>query len=97
LLEGLARIPRLVELELGEGTDMVRARSLWPDASLIYIPDSPRLPWRSVDEIKADIGKVIEEASSGPLTIQHIYEVGLGLEKFHAVYDVVREHNRTGR
>jgi hypothetical protein len=81
-------------LELGEGTDMAKARSLWSDASLIYIPDSPKLVGRPVEEIKADIREVIEMASTGPLTIQHIYEAGLTLEKFRAVYDVVREHNR---
>ena len=43
--------------------------------------------------IQAGIRSVIEAAGSGPLTIQLVYEEGLHLEQFHAVYDVVREHN----
>ena len=97
LLHGLALIPELLELELGEGTDMVAARQLWPEACLVYCIDSPTLPTRTVASIQAGIRKVIAAAGSGPLTIQVVYEEGLQLDQFHAVYDVVREHNARDR
>lgn len=94
VLGELAKLPELVVLELGEGTDMVAARKLWPKAGLRYILDTYKMLNDSPEIVKQTVTKVIDDAGNGPLTIQLPVEWGTSKEILDVVYDVVLEHNK---
>jgi len=83
----------LVVLELGEGTDMVRARKLWPKSLLRYILDTYELINSEKDIVEQKVKKVIKDAGTGPLTIQLPVEWGTPKEILDVVYSTILEHN----
>jgi uroporphyrinogen-III decarboxylase len=92
ILNELSKLPELIVLELGEGTDMAKARRLWPKSLLRYILDTYELI-NSPEMVGKKVKKVIKEAGTGPLTIQLPVEWGTPKEVLDIVYDTVFEHN----
>lgn len=94
VLDELAKLSELVVLELGEGTDMVAARKLWPKAELRYILDTYKMLNDSKEAVKQKVVKAIEDAGCGLLTIQLSVEWGTPAEMLDVVYETVLEHNK---
>lgn len=94
VLEELVKLPELVVLELGEGTDMTAARKLWPNAVLRYILDTYQMINGSKKVVVQKVKKVIDDAGSGPLVIQLPVEWGTPKDILDGVYDAVLEHNK---
>jgi len=94
VLDELRKLPELVVLELGEGTDMTKARRVWPKALIRYILDTYQLIRSSAQGIEKKVIKVIQEADAGPLTIQLPVEWGTSPEILKSVYKIVRNHNK---
>jgi hypothetical protein len=93
LLQALTELPGLLELHLGDQTDMALARRLAPKAGIYVVPDSVGWARDPVDQTCRSIQAIREAASAGPLAFQFVMEAGLTPETIRAVLDTVNRYN----
>jgi hypothetical protein len=93
VLGPLSELPRLVELHLGDETDLRLARELAPEVGIYVVPDSVAWARNSPEHTSRSVWDMMEAAGSGPMAFQFVMEAGLKPEVIYAVLSAVREYN----
>ena len=97
LLKPLTELPRLLELHLGDQTDLALARRLAPEVGLYIVPDSVGWARNPPEVTRRAVWSMMEAAASGPLAFQFVMEAGLKPEVIEAVLAAVREFNENSK
>ena len=95
VLKPLSELPRLMELHLGDETDLALARALTPEVGFYIVPDSVAWARNPPEQTRRAIWEMMEAAASGPLAFQFVMEAGLKPEVIEAVVGAVRDYNAT--
>lgn len=93
ILQPLSELPRLLELHLGDETDLALARRLAPEVGIYVVPDSVGWARNPPEQTRAAVWAMMEAAASGPLAFQFVMEARLSPATIRAVLDAVSEYN----
>ena len=77
VLEAFAGLPRLIELHLGDRTDLAAARRLFPRQGFYIVPDSVAWARDPPEKTIGSLRAMTAAASSGPLAFQFVLEAGI--------------------
>ncbi len=93
ILKPLSELPYLLELHLGDVTDLALARRLMPEIGFFIVPDSVAWARNPPEQTCRSVEAMMAAAGSGPLAIQFVMERGLLPETVRAVVETVRIYN----
>jgi hypothetical protein len=93
VVKPISELPRLLEMHLGDQTDLALARRLAPEAGIYVVPDSVAWARDPAEQTCRSVVVMMEAAASGPLAFQFVMEAGLKPETVAAVVGTVREYN----
>jgi hypothetical protein len=94
VLPAICELPSLLELHLGDVTDLALARRLAPEAGIYVVPDSVAWARNPPEQTVASLEAMMAAASSGPLAFQFVMEAGLTPAVIHAAVNAVKDFNR---
>ena len=97
ILEALADVPGIVEMEVGAGTDIARTRALFPDATINYLIDTPKFVHYTSRTAFEEVCDALRASGDGPFVALWPSETGTPLEAIEGVYAAVSEHNQSAR
>lgn len=93
ILKPLSELPYLLEVHLGDVTDLAEARHLMPDIGFYIVPDSVGWARNPPEQTCHSVRAMMVAAASGPLAFQFVMEGGLQPEIVRAVVETVRNYN----
>jgi hypothetical protein len=93
ILKPLSEMPHLLEVHLGDATDLAKARRLMPELGFFIVPDSVAWARNPAEQTCRSVEAMMVAAASGPLTFQFVMERGLPPETVRAVVETVRRFN----
>jgi hypothetical protein len=93
ILKPLSELPYLLELHLGDVTDLAEARRLMPEIGFYIVPDSVGWARNPVEQTCRSVEAMMTAAASGPLAFQFVMEKGLSPQTIQAVVETVQNYN----
>jgi hypothetical protein len=93
VLPAVAAVPALIEVHLGDQTDLGLVRRLLPGKGLLVIPDSVSMARGTPGDAAELVRGIMDRAGPGPLAVNMAVEAGIDPGVITAVRDTVRLFN----